>query len=193
MGTPNEKAMAVASAIQQFGIPIELLDAALAQMLKPGEAGKGNGAAAAGNAEFRDPRVDDLMKTLSTRSAEERARNAEVIDAELAEFAADPVNEYFHDVKEDMADILEIAAKRKKAISLQTAYRQATILHPEISKLVEQKRAKTQQQKMTDAAKKAKGAAVQVTGSPILGAASTSANDTVRGSIEAAISSLSHR
>ena len=191
MGTPQEKAMTVASAVQQFGVPIELLDSALAGILKPGQ---GNGtASAAGSAEFRDPRVDRLMGELANRNAQDQQRNAGRIDSELQAFAEAPENEYFFDVKDEMADILEIAAKRDKVISLQTAYRQATMLHPEISKLIADKEKRAEARRLTSAAVKARGAAVQVTGSPSLGAASVGSNETVRGSIEAAISSLSSR
>ena len=186
MGTPHEKAMAVARAISQFQVPIELLDAALAGNLKAG-----NGAAGAG--QFRDPRLDQLLGTLAEQRAQNDQRVAEEVDSELEEFAADEKNKYFNDVRELMADIMEVAARRNKKVSLQTAYSQATMLHPEISKLLKTQETVQTEQKLTQAAQAAKAAAISITGAPGAPGGVAASDGTVRSSIEAAISQLSGR
>src|SRR3990170_2620160 len=186
MGTPHEKAMAVARAINQFQVPIELLDAALAGTLKAG-----NGAG--GAAQFRDPRVDQLLGTLAEQQARHNQQVTEEVDGELEEFATDEKNKYFHDVRDLMADIMEVAARRNKKVSLQTAYSQAIMLHPEISKLVKVQETTQTEQKLTQAAQAAKAAAVSITGSPGAPGGVVASDGTVRGSIEAAIASLSGR
>lgn len=186
-GLPQEKAMAVARAIQQFGVPIELLDQALAGVLKGG----GNGQAGAG--QFRDPRVDQLLGTLAQqRTAREQALNQE-IDQELGEFAVDPKNEYYHDVRDIMADVLEVAARRNEKLSLQQAYERSTMLHPEVSKLVRTKDLSAEQERLTKAAQAAKAAAVQVTGAPGAPGGVQASDGSVRGAIEASIAQLSGR
>jgi hypothetical protein len=186
MGTPHEKAMAVARAINQFQVPIELLDSALAGTLKPG-----NGSA--GTAEFRDPRVDQLLATINGQQAQREQQTAEEVDTELQEFASDEKNKYFNDVRDFMADIMEVAARRNKKIGLQTAYNQAIMLHPEISKLVKAQETVQTEQKLTQAAQAAKAAAISVTGSPGAPGGASASDGSIRSSIEAAISQLSGR
>ena len=186
MGTPMEKAMAVARAIHQFQVPIEMLDSALAGTLKQGNGGAGGG-------EFRDPRVDKLLGVLEQQNQTRQASMAAEVDTELEEFGSDPKNEYFEDVRDIMADVLEVAARRNEKMSLQQAYRHATMLHPGISKLVEQKGKVKTQEELTAAAKAAKAAAISVTGAPGAPGGVTASDGTVRSSIEAAIGQLSGR
>lgn len=189
MGTPHEKAMAIAKAVQQFQIPIEMLDSALAGNIS--RPGGGNGQAAPG--EFRDPRVDQLLQTLNQQQQQREQGMLAEVDNELEVFAQDPANEYFHDVRELMADVLEVAARRNEKISLQQAYSRATMIHPEVAKLVRRKELTSEQDKLTAAALKARGAAISVTGAPGAPGGVAASDGTVRGSIEAAISQLSGR
>jgi len=53
--------------------------------------------------------------------------------------------EFFEDVREDMADLLEVASRRGIALTAKDAYTRAVAMNPEVSKVMEQRRAaKTQ-------------------------------------------------
>ena len=112
---------------------------------------------------------------------------------EIADFAQDPKNEYFEDVRETMADILEAGAARGQKISLPEAYQRAILAHNDLAPLVAQKR-------LAEAANQANGPAAQarslastsVTGSPstVLPTADVAS---VRSAVEAAVSRHSGR
>ena len=180
MGTPHEKAFAIASAIAQFQVPIDLLDRALAGTLQGQAPAPGMGQ------QFRDPRVDELFTVLKQQEQVKEQQLMTEVDGELSNFANDPANTYYDYVRQDMGDLLELAARRGQKMSLQEAYRRCIMAHPEISKLV-------QQQEMVAATQKARAASVQVSGAPVVPQGVPVVADTVRGSIEAAIQQLSGR
>jgi hypothetical protein len=74
--------------------------------------------------------------------------------------------EFFADVKDEMADIIELAAKHGRTITPRQAYEKAVSLHPEVSKVVEQRRAFANQ---TGSTQKAMAAASSVKSSPASG------------------------
>ena len=112
-----------------------------------------------------------------------RQAEGEVLDfIEKAEFA--------EDVREDMADLMEMAQRRGRDLSLGDAYRQACAGNERVRSVL-MSRQKTQgAQKLTGAAQRARSAAVSVSGAPAMGAPQGGALD-VRSAIEAAIASHS--
>ena len=94
--------------------------------------------------------------------------------------------EFGEDVREEMADIMELAQKRNREISLADAYKQACMINPKV-RTVLQARAKSKgAQQLQGAATKAKAAAVSVSGAPALNVPQQGATD-VRSAIEAAL------
>ena len=94
--------------------------------------------------------------------------------------------EFGEDVREEMADIMELAQKRGREISLADAYKQACMINSKV-RTVLQGRAKAKgAQQLQGAATKAKAAAVSVSGAPALNVPQQGATD-VRSAIEAAL------
>lgn len=140
-GSPQDKAMAFAQATRQYGIDVNLLDQALTAVLQ----GRPN---QPGQPAYRDPRLDDVIQRLDRQEqASQAAVNAQA-SQELQAFRDDPVNEFFADVAQDVADMLEVAANAGRVLSLKDAYDKACMLHPDVSKVIEQRRvaALTEQQ-----------------------------------------------
>jgi hypothetical protein len=54
----------------------------------------------------------------------------------IEQMAADPKYPYFSDLRQDMADLIDIASKRGHALTLDQAYTRAMAMNPEVSKLV---------------------------------------------------------
>lgn len=135
-GAPQEKANAVASAIMQFGVDINMLDAALSQAVtnRPMPHVQNQPAPV-------DPRVDQILEFIGANQQQKAAQAEEQALTELETFAADPKNEFFEDLRHDMADIMRLAAKRGQQVTLADAYSRAAKLHPEISKIVSQREA----------------------------------------------------
>ncbi|CAB4183877.1 hypothetical protein UFOVP1375_21 [uncultured Caudovirales phage] len=112
-----------------------------------------------------------------------RQAEGEVLDfIEKAEFA--------EDVREDMADLMEMAQRRGRDLSLGDAYRQACAGNEHVRSVLVARQKTQGAQKLTGAAQRARSAAVSVSGAPAMGAPQQAATD-VRSAIEAAIASHS--
>ena len=122
-----QKAKLVADLVREFGVDINLLDQAIVgapqkqqpQQHQPQQPQP-----------MRDPRFDQLLSVI------ERQRQ-EAADGEVAQFASN--HEFLNDVRDEMADLIEVAARRGVDLSLEDAYNQACRLHPEIARVVDQR------------------------------------------------------
>jgi hypothetical protein len=128
---PAHKAEIVAKIITGYGVDVEQL----ATLLEGKQPAQPQGSPQ----QFRDPRFDaflgKLQETKQQRASSERQQAAK----ELGDFSAKA--EFFEDVREDMADLIETAAKRGKPLTLEQAYERACLLHPEVRPLYEQRKA----------------------------------------------------
>lgn len=80
--------------------------------------------------QFRDPRFDQLMSSLQQRQAAK-------LQQEVAEFSSSA--EFYEDVREDMADHMEAAARRGQSLSIKEAYDRACYANPEIRTILTQR------------------------------------------------------
>jgi hypothetical protein len=94
---------------------------------------------------------------------------------EVSNFLAN--QEFAMDVKEDMADLIELAAKRGREMSIEEAYERATRAHPSISKILAKRDQATAAQSRNQVAQRARSAAVSVSGAPSVGTSSTGTGD----------------
>lgn len=138
-GTQGQKCATIANIIKTYGIDLKELDAFLA-----------------GQAPAKESRVkDEVLQTVrgelapvrefinevrGSRQQSEQRINSDAV-SELETFAADPENEFYSDLSEDIADFLESSAKRGRVMTLKEAYNRAAAIHPEISKVVSQRAA----------------------------------------------------
>jgi hypothetical protein len=112
--------------------------------------------------EFRDPRLDPLLQRLeqAERANQQAAqqRNADIIEDLSKE-------EFWEDVKDDVADILEMHARRGLTITARDAYTRAVAINPGTSPVVAQREAakRANPSGSTAAARRAAGS---VRGSP---------------------------
>jgi hypothetical protein len=121
------------------------------------------------------------------RGGEERiTREA---DNDVMAFADDPANEFFDDVKDTMADLLEVSAKQGKQMDLPTAYKRATMMHSEIADVIADRQLREKAAAKSAAALKAKKRAVSVTGAPAreLATGGRPVGNDLRADLEAAI------
>jgi hypothetical protein len=185
-----ELADLVAGIVQQFGLGrfgqpfIEQLDTALASKLGVGPQAPGQPAA-----------VPQLQQALQQELAPIRQFMSQIEgmkyqrEQQATQQAAQSVEQFLQqaefgqDVREEMADILEISARRGRDMTLEQAYNQAVRLHPTIGKIVSQR--EQAPQGVRPLAQR-KIAASSVSGSAPMGAPQQSAND-IRSAIENAI------
>ena len=137
MGSPAEKARKIAQLVDHYGVDIQNLDQALA-----------------GNVVDVDPQISRLEQLLDNRlapmqelfskyqrdtvSAESRAK--EEVQTELMTFANSPEAEFLGDVREDMADLIELASKHDRKMGFKEAYDRACSVHPTISNILEERK-----------------------------------------------------
>lgn len=177
----------VAGIVKQFGVGrfgntfIEQLDSALA-----------------GQVPQTDPQQAQLQQAIQQQLAPMQQFMSQFQQAQVAqqqkvqEQAVGEVSQFLdkaefgEDVREEMADIMELAQRRGREISLGDAYRQACLVNPRVRSVLEA-RAKTKgAQQLQGAATKAKAAAVSVSGAPAMAVPTQGAAD-VRSAIEAAL------
>jgi hypothetical protein len=184
-----ELADMVAGIVQQFGVGrfgnsfIEQLDAALSGRVGPAPQN------AAGNPlphlqqaiQQELAPVRQFMSQIEQMRVQQEQRVAQEATMTVEQFLQQA--EFGEDVRQEMADILEVASRRGRDMTLQDAYNQAVRMHPSISRIVSQ-REQTHQGARPLAQRK--NAASSVSGSAPMGAPQQSAAD-IRSAIEAAI------
>ncbi|HEY3476589.1 MAG TPA: hypothetical protein VGK56_18375 [Anaerolineales bacterium] len=159
---PHAKAVLVAKIITDFGVDISMLDDVLSGTVEnPGQQAR------------RDPNLEYIQRTLApVQQFMERFQGMEqqvqqttaqrAADA-IAEFKKKPeVAEFYEDVSEDMADLMEMSARRGQKITLQDAFNRAIMAHPEISKILADRRVAATAQQSSSAAQRARAASASL-------------------------------
>lgn len=193
-GQPAQRAEALAGIVAQYasdllrpdqtgpdGTPSCALDRALVARM----AGQRQAAPVA--PEYRDPRVDQLYAAIE-QARTSRAHAAQAEATALAEsFGA--THEFLADVKDDVADIVQVWEQRGVKVddkALERAYNIACQQHPEISKILQGRQAVDASRARAPTVQAAKAAAASIKGSAV--AASGPAKEmTLRETIEAAM------
>ncbi len=182
VGTPQHKANLVAGIINNFGIDVVMLDSILA-----GQQGA-NGGQTQQQQVLRDPRVDMLLAQQQQAQQHQAQQSEAATRTELETFAAG--HEFYRDVAATMADLVEIRAKQGQPVDLEKIYAQACQLDESVATILATRAKATQSNGNAQAVLRAKRAAVSVKGDSTLPGATVPSGDSIRASIEAAMSSL---
>ena len=186
-GTAPELAQLVAGIVNQFGTGrfgnqfIELLDGALA-----GQAPRVDPQQAAIDQVLnqRLAPVQQMLTQFQQAQQMQQQRVAEQAQSEVGQFLQRA--EFGEDVREEMADLLEAAQRRGQNLSLADAYKKACMLNDRVRSVLQSRAKARGAQTQTQAAQRARSAAVSVTGAAPAGALRQDPTD-VRSAIEAAI------
>jgi hypothetical protein len=181
VGTPPEKAQLAAQIIRSYGVDIAALDHALVnpqQGAQPQQQGM-----------YQDPRVDQLLAELNQAKQARAETLATKAASEVEQFGGS--KEFFDDVRDEMADLMEVASRRGIDMTLDQAYERACKLHPEISRVLEAREAATKAGNSNQSTLRAKHAASSVRGTP--SGVSTSTPTDLRSAIEAAVETVGGR
>lgn len=187
-GTPLEKVQTAAQILTSYGVDLLALDTYLANQLP--QAGQMPAQQPYGQQMMQDPRVDQLFARLeqAQRSRVEQVQQNAV--SEVEQFGTG--KEFFDDVREDMADLIELAANRGLDLSLNDAYDRACQMHPEIRKVLAARAAAQQAGTAQRSTAQARAAASSVRGTPS-GVSTSADSSSLRSAIEAAIDSADGR
>jgi hypothetical protein len=157
-GAGPQKAQIVAQIIAGYGVDIATLDGILSGQVGPQQ---GQVQQPMGNPQqFRDPRVDAMLQQQQQESVQEDAD----IQLETDTFMADPKNEFAADVRDDMADLLEMAGRRNQTLSLQDAYDRAVKIRPDLQTVLTGRELPPEDKK--ESLKRKKRAASSIKGTP---------------------------
>lgn len=129
-GNPMQRAQIVAEIIGNYGVDIKALDEVLSKSYNP-QAAQHNAVQNGAPPPWAKP-MFDFMERAQTQQQMYEAQQRQQADREIEQMAEKP---FFEDLREDIADLMEIAAKRGRVLSLEEAYRKAIELDPDISKL----------------------------------------------------------
>lgn len=172
------KAQVLAQVVKTYGIDIQELDRALSGQMPV------NGPPAQPQyqqpQQFRDPRVDQML-AMQERRYEQDARS---------QIASIENEEFFADVKDTMADILDNAARRGVSMSLKDVYNRACWATPDVADVLTQRQAARQAASPTGPTQRAQMAASSVKPSPT-SAPGTPVGDDIRSAVEAAFNRAS--
>lgn len=141
-GTAAQKAQIVANICAAYGVDLAMLDQVLAGRA-PAPGANGNGAVPPDFTKALDERLKPIQDFISQVQGSRAASEAELAQQTATEaeaFIADPANEFFEDVRQDVADLLDLAAQRGRLMTLQQAYDIAVQQHPEIAKVVNERK-----------------------------------------------------
>ena len=143
VGTQAQKVAILAEMVDRYGVDLAELDQGLTRMLEAKKGGRINPHAPP---QQMPPEILSQLKPLfdlQQRLVAAEGQKSQKLEYEAAEAINSVASEqFFEDVRDDMADVLEIAAKRGIVMTIQQAYAKACQLHPEVSKLYQAKIAK---------------------------------------------------
>ena len=187
-GSQVQKAQLLASIVKQFNVDVNALDSALAGVAMPEQVQQQSTIEQL--LEQKLAPFQQFLQTQQQREALQRQQVEQSAQMTVQEMEQDDRYPYFAEVRTDMADIIEMNARRGVAISLQDAYTRAVRMNDgtfHASSVRDQTQGATQAAlEAHRAAQAAKGASVQVTGSPTGNGRNAGNPSDLRGTIEAA-------
>jgi hypothetical protein len=173
MGAPQQKAAAVAALIKQFGVDIRTLDNVLVGAKPPADVQKQSELEELLNQKLGP--LQEKLQTYEQREQQQQQFEQQRIQTELQQFAQS--HEFYADVSQEMADLLDMSARRGRQMSLDEAYNIACSTHPSISKIMQARQSQP-------AAGRRQAAASSVHGTP--GGTGQADSSSIRGALEAA-------
>lgn len=132
VGSPIQKAQIIADLIEDFGVDINTLDSAIVGAAPSAETQQ--------NSQFEkmfDARMAPFQEMMGQQNAltqQQEGQRAEAANNEVAEFGK--TAEFLNDVRDDMADFMDMAAKRGENLSMKDAYEKACMLNPQVSAVI---------------------------------------------------------
>jgi len=182
-GTQSQKAMFIDKLVQDYGVDIKELDAAIAKRLGGGgqqQSQQQQGFDPNQISQLVQQQLNQALAPIYQQRQQEQQQIVQQAEMTIEQMALDPKYPHFESVRQDMADLMEINARRGIYISVQEAYNKATGMNPELS-------AMQQATQLNQRAQRAAAAAASVSGSPVGGGTQSHASEgNLRADLEAA-------
>ena len=173
-GSPVDKANKMAQLIQHYGIDIGTLDSVLV-----GEAPQNPQAHELQQLiDQRMQPVNQLLSRIEQSQQQSQQQSQEEANRQVAEFKG----EFLTDVRNDMADLLDMAAARNQPMTLQEAYDKAVILRPDLQSILTERQKNEELTGKRNRIGSKMNAASSISGNR--GGMASGTSDTLRGAIE---------
>lgn len=175
-GDSITKAHTIATLIKRYGVDIQTLDAVLSNEPAPQHP--------AGNPDL-DALLNQKLAPFNEFMSQQRAyaQHAEENARQQAALAVQQFcegKEFIGEVREDMADRIDIAAKHGRQMTLDEAYDIACKYHPEVSKILMDRERQHAMQAQAERTQAKRNAAVSITGQPTNNGPGVSADASLR-------------
>ncbi len=181
VGTPEQKVGLVAGVIKQYGIDLRMLDSVLANApLPPPGAGP-----------MLDPRVDQLLAQQRQWFEQQQQTEQAGIAHLLGDFAS--THEFYEDLRNVMADLIEMAGRRGEVLTMEDAYGKACKLDDGVSKILAARASANSAGTRNAAAQRARRAALSISGDSTPAGATIPRDDSLRSTLEAAYAEAAQR
>lgn len=165
-GNEQQKAAIVAEIIQNYGVDCNELDGILSAI-----ASKNGGKVPDRRQSRREEHVPTWAqpiiakhKKLEELEAQHEERLRTEADEEISKVESEP---YFDDLRDDIADIMEVAANRGRKITVRQAYERAVEFNPDIKKLITQHKVAAKPNGGKQVINRARRAAATIAGAPM--------------------------
>ena len=141
MGTSQQKAAKIAELIQNYGVDVKTLDGQLsAQITGQPAPGGGNPDMEAMINQRMQP-VNDMMQQLAGMQQQKQRASAGEAQQEVNAFAGSAEGEFLNDVRHDVADLIDMATRQGRQMTLQEAYGKACAMNPQIAAVLDKRQA----------------------------------------------------
>jgi hypothetical protein len=133
--------------------------------------------------------VQQALAPIMQREQQQAQQSQREIDQTVESMALDPKYPFFEDVRSEMADLIDMAAKKGLYLSLEQAYDKAVRLNDDTFAQLGRQSTMQNANQQHQQAQRAKAAASSVSGSPASGGSMNLVGDgSLRGALEAAFS-----
>lgn len=164
IGSPQQKAQIVAEMIGNFGIDIDMLDNLLAAAPRGRQQPAGTSQVEVAIQRQLQP-VYDFMNKINQTHSQREVQLRQDADAAVEEFSSK--HDFFEELRDDIADLMEVAANRGRNMTLDQAYKVAVSSHPEYAAATQQRVAAARAQQ-NGSVQKARKAASSIAGNPVV-------------------------
>jgi len=158
IGSPEQKAQTVANVIKSFGVNLEMLDSLLAGEQMQSQSQE----TVIGR--LLEEKLQPMQRLFESQSQLIRNQELETergVNDEVEQFSK--THEFYWDVKDTMADLMEIAIKRNQTMDLTQAYDRAILIHEPVRRVLDARKQSDVGKKQSEAAARARARSGSVT------------------------------
>ncbi len=186
-GTPQQKAQLIDKLLQDYGVDITELDRVIAARL----GGQQPTPAQPDITQLVQQQLQQALAPIYQQQQQAQQAQQQQVEQTVEQMSLDPKYPYFDELRDDMADLMEINSRRGVYITLEQAYNKAVQMNPEVSAQVQRQASMSQANQQHLQAQRVKAAASSVSGAPAGGGDNKFVGDgSMRGDLEAAFANM---